>query len=105
MGKPIKAPITAARQAAQAAKSALVSELVKDVTYETFSGLLDSALKCNAIAAAEDPPFYSYYDLTKRYGVSRKTVETWELPQHKFGRTIRFRRVDVLAWEAERRES
>jgi excisionase family DNA binding protein len=98
-------PITAAQEAAKKARSAVMGAVYSGGSPDTIRELLDVAIQTAIIRATENPPFYSYGDLATRYGVSRKTVEAWEIPEYKFGRTIRFRREDVLAWERERAQT
>lgn len=100
-----KVPLTPAQKSFETAKDAVRAAIYAHKEADIVFALLDVALSCHAIFAREDPPFYSYWDLTKRYSVSRKTVETWNIPTHKFGRTIRFKRADVLKWESEHTES
>lgn len=100
-----KVPLTPAKEAATTALGAVRAAIYSNKSSEILHQLLEVAIATAEIAAKEDPPFYSYWDLTKRWNVSRKTVESWEIPEHKFGRTIRFKREDVLEWERERTQS
>ena len=100
-----KVPMTAAQKSFRAALDAVKGAIYARRDPDTVVALLDVTLTCHAEYIHEDPPYFSYYHLTERYGVSRKTVETWDLPQHKFGRTIRFKREDVIEWEREHDDS
>lgn len=100
-----KVPLTAAQKSFEAALGVVKASIYARTPPDTINLALGLLLVCHEEYIREDPPFYSYFDLTKRWGVSRKTVESWEIPEHKFGRTIRFKREDVLEWERERAQS
>jgi len=100
-----KVPLTAAQMASDSAIRNLRAAIWAKKDPETLNALLDIGLDTARIVAEETPDYYSYFDLTTRYGVSRKTVETFGIPEHKFGGNIRFSRANVVAWEEKRLQS
>ena len=94
-----KVPVTAAQAAADSAVRKLRAAIYQEKTIETLGALLDIVLDTAKIAAREIPAYFSYSDLTERYGVSRKTIEAFGIPEHKFGGTVRFKFCDVIDWE------
>ncbi len=100
----IKAPFTAGEKAAYSAIRNLKGAIHAGKDPETLIALFDIVLDMAKIAAQDTPAYFRYYDLTQRYSVSRKTVESYRIPHYQFGGSIRFSRNDVLAWEATRRQ-
>lgn len=97
-------PATAAEEAAYRAKRALWAAIVNGGDPNTACELAQVALDTAIIAATEPPQFYSMDDLAKRYGISRKTVSSWQIPRHKFGESVRFSREDIEQFELAKRE-
>ncbi len=103
--KPPKIPPTAVELAAKQARAKLWAGITTGADINAICALADNAIDCARIAEAAENEFFSTDDLAKRYALSRKTVESWKLPRHLFGRTIRFSRADVLAFEAQSRHT
>lgn len=96
-----KVPLTAAQKAHDSAIKNLRGAMHAEKPADILSGLLDILLATAKGVAEETPEYYSYFDLTSRYGVSRKTIETFGIPEHKFGGNVRFSRANVMTWEDE----
>jgi hypothetical protein len=101
--KPPKIPPTAVELAAKQARAKLWTAITTGADINAICALADSAIDCARVAESAEAEFFSLNDLATRYALSRKTVESWKLPRHRFGNSIRFSRADVLAFEAENR--
>lgn len=64
---------------------------------------LDAAIAAAVKAATDSERFFSYTQLTERWGLSRKAVERLHLDPFKFGGSIRFRKRDIVAYEERSR--
>lgn len=102
--KPPKIPPTAVEAAAKQARAKLWTAITTGADINATCALADIAIDCARIAESAEAEFFSLNDLANRYALSRKTLEGWKLPRHRFGNSIRFSRADVLAFEASNRE-
>ena len=103
--KPPRIPPTAVELAAKQARAKLWTAITTGADINATCALADIAIDCARIAESAESEFFTTDDLAKRYALSRKTVEGWKLPRHRFGNSIRFSRVDILAFEAESRHA
>ena len=101
--KPPKIPPTAVELAAKQARAKLWTAITTGADINATCALADVAIDCARVAESAEAEFFSLNDLAKRYALSRKTVEGWKLPRHRFGNSVRFSRADILAFEASSR--
>lgn len=101
--KPPKIPPTAVELAAKQARAKLWTAITTGADVNATCALADVAIDCARVAESAEAEFFSLNDLAKRYALSRKTVEGWNLPRHRFGNSIRFSREDILEFEAASR--
>lgn len=92
-------PLTPAQMAHDSSVRNMRSAIYAQKGADTLTALLDIMLDTAKVVAQESPEYFSMYDLQQRYGISRKTLETYDIPIHKFGGSIRFSRENVMIWE------